>query len=466
MLDLFKHKNNVALLTEDSSLFLSYQDLLDFSSEIREVIPSRSFGIILCSNSIGAIAAYVSCLQNRVVPLLLPSDISVDLLNNYVSIYRPSFLWMPDKLSIYDNLQIQFHKYGYVLKKLNRFSSDSNTPELYKELALLLTTSGSTGSPKLVRLSYLNIQSNALSISEYLELTSAERPITSLPMHYSYGLSVINSHLLVGATILLTDRSIFDRAFWSFLKTQNATSISGVPYMYEMLDKLRFFRMDLPYLKTLTQAGGKLSKDLQLKFAEYASKENKKFFVMYGQSEATARISFLPYNRCLEKVGSVGIAVPGGRVRIVDENHDNSSVGELVYRGENVSLGYASNYEDLSKGDDNHGELFTGDIARIDDEGYIYVVGRKKRFLKIFGNRVNLDEIESLIKTQFSGIECACTGKDDQMLIYLTDKTYCDDIKSFIAKITRLNFSAFNIILTDKIPVSESGKILYSMLGV
>ena len=272
MLDLFKHKNNVALLTEDSSLCLSYQDLLDFSSEIREVIPSRSFGIILCSNSIGAIAAYVSCLQNRVVPLLLPSDISVDLLNNYVSIYRPSFLWMPDKLSIYDNLQIQFHKYGYVLKKLNRFSSDSNTPELYKELALLLTTSGSTGSPKLVRLSYLNIQSNALSISEYLELTSAERPITSLPMHYSYGLSVINSHLLVGATILLTDRSILDRAFWSFLKTQNATSISGVPYMYEMLDKLRFFRMDLPYLKTLTQAGGKLSKDLQLKFAEYASK--------------------------------------------------------------------------------------------------------------------------------------------------------------------------------------------------
>ena len=464
MWDLLKHKNKIAFLTDDSTQNISYQGLVDFSHEFSKKVCPRALGIILCSNTIGSVAGYISCIQNRIVPLLLPSDISLDLLQNFISIYKPSFLWIPDNIAIYENALIKFKQFGYTLKGLSQ-----NENNLYKDLALLLTTSGSTGSPKLVRLSYANVKSNAVSISKYLNLNSEERPITTLPMNYSYGLSVINSHLEVGATILLTNKSIFDRGFWSFLKGEKATSIAGVPYTYEMLERLRFLRMELPYLKTLTQAGGKLSESLHLKFADYASKTGKKFFVMYGQSEATARISYLPYERCLEKVGSVGIAIPGGNVKIqIDEistENTKTRSGELVYTGDNVSLGYATSLKDLEKGDDNKGILHTGDIARLDNDGYIYIIGRKKRFLKVFGNRVNLDEIECLIKSRFNDIECACTGTDDLLKIYLTDQKFSDEVKYYLADITKLNFSAFNVIIIDKIPSSDSGKTLYSLLS-
>jgi long-chain acyl-CoA synthetase len=163
-----------------------------------------------------------------------------------------------EKVADLPSNKIVFEAFGYVLVRLEEKLSFP----LHDELALLFTTSGSTGSPKLVRISYENINSNAEAIAEYLSLSENERPITVLPMNYSYGLSIINSHLVKGATILLTARSIMEKEFWAFLKKEKATSFSGVPYTYEMLYKLRFFRMELPFLRTLTQAGGKLNEDL------------------------------------------------------------------------------------------------------------------------------------------------------------------------------------------------------------
>jgi acyl-coenzyme A synthetase/AMP-(fatty) acid ligase len=336
------------------------------------------------------------------------------------------------------------------------------------ELALLLTTSGSTGSPKFVRQSYKNIRANTKSIVQYLEIDESERPITTLPMSYTYGLSIINSHLWMGASIILTQKTLMRKEFWRQFEDFGATSFGGVPYVYEMLDKLRFFRMELPLLRTMTQAGGKLSPELHKKFAEYAKANGKRFVVMYGHTEATARMSYLPYEKSLEKCGSVGIAVPGGEFSLIDidgnEIAGSEVAGELVYKGDNVMLGYAESGDDLIKGDENGGILVTGDMAKRDADGYYCIVGRKKRFLKIFGSRVNLDETERILRAAFPDCDCACTGVDDKMTVCITDDTAKAGILQYLAEKTGLNRLAFDFIVINRIPRNEAGKILYSEL--
>lgn len=332
----------------------------------------------------------------------------------------------------------------------------------------MLTTSGSTGSPKFVRQSYANVKSNAESIVKYLELDDTEKPISTLPMNYTYGLSIINSHLLVGATLLLTDKGLMQKEFWSFFKENEATSFGGVPYTYEMLDKLRFFRMKLPTLKYMTQAGGKLIPELHKKFAEYAAENGKKFIVMYGQCEATARMGYLPADKSQQKCGSMGIAIPGGKFHLIDVDGNDITqpfvTGELVYEGPNVTLGYAECGEDLSKQDERNGILQTGDMAQVDNDGFYYIVGRKKRFLKIYGNRVNLDEIDRLIKAKFGNLEVASTGVDDHMYIFVDEDKYADAVVSFVVEKTGLNPAAFQAIVIDEIPKNDSGKTLYKEL--
>ena len=386
-----------------------------------------------------------------------------ELLEKLISIYNPEYLWLPNEdISKFPDEEVICSVFDYSLLKLKNRSKF----QLNNDLALLLATSGSTGSPKLVMLTYENIKSNALSIIEYLSIDKNERPITTLPMSYSFGLSILNSHLYSGATILLTNRTLFEKEFWSFLKAQKATSLSGVPYTFEILKKLRFFRMNLPSLTTLTQAGGKMNNDLNKEFAEFCLSTNKRLFVMYGQTEATARMSYLPHEQSLSKLGSMGIAIPGGQFGLINDNGqniiENNVVGELVYKGRNVSLGYAECGIDLSKADENKGVLVTGDMAKRDDDGFYYIVGRKKRFIKIFGNRVNLDETERLIKNIVS--DCACVGDDDLMNIYISDETRIDEVRNFISSKTRIHHSAFSVRFIDAIPKNSSGKTIYSSL--
>lgn len=298
-------------------------------------------------------------------------------------------------------------------------------------------------------------------------MDETERPITTLPMNYVYGLSIINSHFLVGATLLLTDKGLTQKEFWNFFKEQEATSFGGVPYTYEMLDRLRFYRMKLPSLRTMTQAGGKIVPELHEKFARYAQEQCKNFVVMYGAAEATARMGYLPPEKAVEKRGSMGIPIPGGVFHLIgaegQEIIEPLTTGELVYEGKNVTLGYAEYGEDLARGDERYGRLETGDMAQFDEDGYYYIVGRKKRFLKIYGNRVNLDEVDRLIKGEY-GIEVASSGVDDHMYIFVTDEKYAESVRKFVIGKTKLNPSAFKMIVIDEIPKNDSGKTLYKEL--
>lgn len=460
-------------IIEESGRSITYEQLDSFCKEMGTIVSARTLVFLFCENSIDAIKGYVAFLQNEIVPLLLDVHMEMELRENLISIYEPEYLYLPNFMereikADYPEIQIVLREETYFLGKL----INNHKVEMNQNLALLLTTSGSTGSPKLVRQSYDNIQVNAESIAEYLKIKAEDRPITTLPMNYTYGLSIINSHLLKGATILATNTTLVQRKFWLFFKEKRATTFGGVPYTYEILKKIKFMDMDLPSLEYMTQAGGKLLPNLHKEFAEYAVRKEKKFIVMYGQCEATARMAYLPAEKSLDKYGSMGIAIPKGRLELIDVNGniitEPETVGELVYYGPNVTLGYALEKADLKKGDERRGRLETGDMAKRDADGYYFIVGRKKRFLKIYGNRINLDEAERMIKQFFGNVECACTGEDDRMCIYVkdSDEILNKNVQKFMAERTGLNPKAFEVYAIDEIPKNEAGKVLYTKLQI
>ncbi len=464
MWNLDKYIDYSALITENGEI-ISYSQLSDYCRLLTKNIKTRCLVFNLCRNEIGSLVGYVGFLNSRIVPLMLKADLDNELLQELIKTYKPDYFNVPSDIAVnFSDCKVIYENLNYSLLKT---PYDKVYP-LNEDLALLLTTSGSTGSPKLVRQSYKNIEANTKSIVEYLELNATERAITTLPMNYTYGISILNTHLAVGASIILTEKGLMQKEFWQQLKDYEATSFGGVPYTYEMLNKLRFTRMKLPSLRYVTQAGGKLSPELHEVFAKWAIESEKKFIVMYGQTEATARMSYLPANKALEKYGSMGIAIPGGKFSLIaadgSEITEPDTVGELVYYGDNVTLGYAECGEDLVKGDERNGRLETGDMAKFDKDGFFYIVGRKKRFLKIFGNRVNLDETERLLKTRFTEFECACSGVDDKMSVFITDEKAKNAVMSFLTEKLKFNSSAFMIVYIPTIPRNESGKILYKDL--
>ncbi len=449
------------LFEDDCGRTATYETWYAHADELGGIVPSRSLAAIVCRNTIGSALSYLCCLQRRVVPLLLDEAMDDELKQSLLAAYRPEFIFCPHGT---ENGEPLYSLYDYDVYRHN-----DTSPALYEDLGLLLTTSGSTGSPKLVRLSYDNLQSNAASIAQYLELTAVDRPVSSLPMHYTFGLSVINSHVLCGAAECLTTATVFDAAFWQFCKEKRVTSIAGVPFTYECLRRLKFTKMDLPDLTLMIQAGGKLSKKLQKEFGQYAAATGKRFVVMYGQTEATARMSYLPPADCLRKIGSIGIAIPGGSFCILDDDHaeltEPNAIGELCYDGPNVSLGYAYSADDLQLGDERHGRLFTGDLAYCDEDGFYYIAGRKKRFVKIMGKRVNMDEVEQLFKNAFADRDFACTGGDDDLIVFTTaPETSLSALEDFLVAKTSLHPSCFTIRTVAAIPKNSSGKTQYTDL--
>lgn len=462
MFDLLQFKNNVAVIT-DRGESLTYGQLAEEVELMAAAFPRKGLVFTLCENLLGSFVGYVACMNKRIPQVLLDGSKDLELVQRLIGIYQPEYIWTPtDRVQEFSEGFKVVYKYATYSLLETGFPTQIINPELL----LCLTTSGSTGSPKLVRLSERNLQSNAESIAEYLHINENERPVTSLPMYYSYGMSVINSHLITGATILLTDKAVMQREFWSFIKEQKATSIAGVPYTYEMLKRLRFFRMDLPELKTMIQAGGKLNADYVKEYVDFAKQNGKEFIVMYGQTEAAPRMSYLPFDKAVEKNASIGIAIPGGELSVVDADgkviEEPDVDGELLYKGENVCLGYAEVREDLMKGDENHGVLHTGDIARHDADGYFYITGRMKRFVKVWGNRTNLDATEQLVKAITPN--CACAGVDDLITVFVTEEGLEEKIKTLLVEKTGFNPRAFAVKKIDAIPVKTSGKIDYPAL--
>ena len=453
--------------TKDGSTIM-YREL-DLAADllVRNVFQKEKILLFLfCNNRPQDIIAYVAALRAGHAVLLLESKMDVTLRDNLISIYQPELIVEADPAGSGFRGYNLCHSENGICVYADGGTANAEKP--FADLGVLLSTSGTTGSPKLVRLAYKNVQANASSIAEYLSITSGERAITSLPMSYSYGLSVINSHLLQGAALVCTNESMAQRKFWDLFREYSCTSFAGVPYNYQLLMRIGFELMPLPTLKTMTQAGGRLSEEFKKYFIQYASKKNVRFVVMYGQTEATARISYVPAERVADKIKSMGISIPGGKLSLRNygvEILQSNIEGELIYEVANVMLGYAESRSCLAKADELKGILFTGDIAYRDEEGYYYITGRLKRFLKIFGLRLNLDDIEKFIENRFSCL-VACTGNDDNLVILLESShaAVADDLRNSIIETYRIHGSVVKVKCVLEIPVTSSGKKDYAKI--
>lgn len=458
-LDLENHpKNNIAIV-DDSKEAVSFAELIERSNRFFDFIKKRTLIFILADNSVESFVAYYSCLNNQVVPLLLNYRIDSGLLKILIETYHPEFLFLPK--SRMDELE------GVFVKDFKEFVLvKSKYPEVPSnhQLALLLPTSGSTGSPKLVRHTLRNLEFSSSSVSQFFSIHSDDAAIAFLPMYYTMGLSVINSHLKAGSKVVLTNLSLTDREFWNTMREEKIAVFTGVPYSYEILEKLRFSRMNLPDLKIITQGGGKLKEDLFDKFTVIAQEKGIKFIPTYGQTEGSARMSFLAHDKVLEKKGSIGKGIPGSYLGVINEfgeeilDRDTIVEGEMIFKGENVTLGYAESKEDFLKGDENNGYLVTGDIVKRDEEGYYFIIGRKKRFLKIFGLRLSLDETEILIKSRFN-VECVCSGSDDELIITTDNPDNQKEIKDFITTKTGLFHGVIQVVYQAEFKRTATGKI-------
>lgn len=455
------NQQHIAAIDSNGNM-LRYADITTLSQQLTQHIAKRALCFLLVENNIGGIAWIMSMLDSRLlVPLILNIKTEDVLYQQLLDTYQPTYICAPTHLSVEG--QTIDTQYDYTLTKV----SDTLVP-LHVDLSHLLPTSGSTGSPKLVRHKYENIEAAGLNISTFFELKQTDRPLMVLPLYYTMGLSIVFSHLRVGATILITGLSMTDPNFWKFLKEQHATSFTGVPYSFQVLNLMRFFRMDLPDMELLTQGGGKMPTDLNRKFAQFCQDNGKRWIATYGQSECTARMAYLPAKWAVEKIGSIGIAVPNGELSLIDTEGNPITTpqteGEMCYCGKNVTMGYARKLTDLTLGDENNGYIRTGDLAYFDEDGCYYIVGRMGRFLKLFGMRVGLDECEQIVQSE-CGVECACVGTDEKMLVYITNAAQQSKVKDTLVQKTHIVATSFEIRIIASIPKNEAGKKLYSKLN-
>tara|TARA_B110000196_G_scaffold318845_1_gene335167 strand:- start:247 stop:1668 length:1422 start_codon:yes stop_codon:yes gene_type:complete len=467
--NLAKYGKRIAII-EDNYNKISYSKLIKESDFISSHIKNRSLILILATNQSECLFGYVGFLRNNHVVMFIDNYISDTNLDKLIDSYHPDFIFIEKSKKYLSKKKLN------VILELNKYVLVKNDhlfkKKIHKDLSILLATSGSTGNPKFVRISKKNILLNTISISNFLKINENHKAITTLPMNYTYGLSIINTHIYSGAKIILTDEKIVSKIFWDLLRNTKVTSFGGVPFIYEVLYKLKVEKLNLKYIKYFTQAGGKLSNDLIIKFAEYCKKHKKKFYIMYGQTEATARMSFLPFKYILRKIGSIGKPIKNCKFEIVDKRNNiidaNNKIGNLLFYGNNVSMGYANNYKDLSKSDCNNGILKTGDLASKDKDGFYYIKGRDNRYAKLYGKRINLDDVENELRNK--GFINACLEKDEILNVHIVNnKSSFDDklkekIMTIIIHFLKINKNIIKIKFINKLPINNYGKTMYKKL--
>jgi acyl-CoA synthetase (AMP-forming)/AMP-acid ligase II len=265
--------------------------------------------------------------------------------------------------------------------------------------------------------------------------------------------------------VVFAPESVVRPSFWDAFRAQACTSFAGVPYTYAMLERVGFRRFDLPSLRTATQAGGRLDPALAQELRRDLGARGARFVVMYGQTEATARIAYVPPERLADKPGSIGVAIPGGRLAVEDDDGRElpaGEVGELVYRGPNVMLGYANGWEDLARGDELGGVLRTGDLGYRDDEGFHFLTGRRSRFAKVYGLRVNLDDVEAAFAGQGA---VAAVGGEERIVVFREQAAAdADAARRDLAERFRLHPRTFEVRDVERLPLTATGKVDYEAL--
>ena len=450
--------SQVCLIDENKTKILYKSIFQDISKKFGN-LEKNSVILTLAENNSVFIKSYFYFLEKEILQIIVNFNINKKFLYNIINLYKPNYIFVNknyefnhDKYEI--NSQIENFKL-FKQKKYQKIKVDKN-------LAILLTTSGSTGSSKFVKLSYTNILNNTKNIIKYLNINKNHRTITTMPPSYSYALSILNTHFYSGASIVINNFSLLERNFWNIIKDLEVTSFGGVPYHYEILKKIKFDKITLPNLKYITQAGGALSEELTKYFLKTCINKNIDFIIMYGQTEASPRISYLPFKIAPNKIGSIGKAIPGGKI-ILKKNKKTDDIGEIVYYGKNVFIGYSKSYKDLTESKKNKIKaLFTGDLGKKDKDGFFYIIGRKDRTIKIAGHRINLDELRDIAKNK--GYDCHFVKKNQKILAFITEENANKEVLTTISSEIKLNKNLFDLKKVKKFPINERGKIDYLKL--
>ncbi|MGW7436727.1 AMP-binding protein [Streptomyces sp. NPDC054849] len=433
------HGDRTAVITAEGQV--SYAQLAArVDRAARRLGRERRLVLLAGANTLDALVVHLAALAAGHPVLLVPGD-HPEAVQSLIDAYDPDVVAHPEDGE-------------WLLDERRAVSAH----DLHPDLALLLSTSGSTGSPKLVRLSHENLQANAESIAQYLGIRDTDRAATTLPLHYCYGLSVVHSHLMRGAALILTDLSVADTCFWELFTAGRGTTFAGVPYTFDLLDRVAFADMELPHLRYITQAGGRLAPDQVQRYAALGRAADWDFFVMYGQTEATARMAYLPPHLAESRPEAAGIAIPGGAFRLHPlPERPEENTGELVYSGPNVMLGYARTPGDLALGRTVH-ELHTGDIARRTPDGLYEILGRSSRFAKILGLRIDPGQIEAMLARH--DVTALCTGDDEALCVVAVGalESEARTIGRLVAKECGLPARAVRVRILPDLPRLPTGK--------
>jgi acyl-CoA synthetase (AMP-forming)/AMP-acid ligase II len=462
-----------AVYDDRNNSWLTREELRAASLDLAKTIASehKRLVFLLCDVNaetiIGLLAAAAAGHATALIDPALPEH----LMTGLVESYQPELILGPsgsaEKLpyAMNDKVTEGSAPFGGAAVEWIARESDPSFPPIDPALQLLLSTSGTTGSQKYVRLSRDAVVANARQIAEVLAIDEQSVGIAHLPLHYSYGLSVVTSHLTSGGAFCLINDSITSASFWSKIGTLGGSHFPGVPFHYVALARLGASLVP-DSVKTFTQAGGALDLRVQTKIREWAMQRDGQFFVMYGQTEASPRMATLQHADHSRKAGSVGVALAGGRFSIVDDSGaplPADAVGTVVYEGPNVMLGYAMSRADLGKGDEMNGRLETGDLGRLDAEGFLYLTGRTKRFAKIAGYRLGLDEIEQEL---FAVCPVACLDLGDKIAVAHEQESETA-LKARVRELAdsyKVPSSSFALRKITQIPRASSGKIDYARL--
>ncbi len=407
---------------ETLTFFDLKQQVMNLARSLQLKYGSGNKIVLLSPNSNFFIVSYLAIMKSGNVVLPLNPATETGQLQYIKEQAGVKLAFVPKLLKA--RIKVPFHTIwceDEVKQLSNEKSDEDDIPEADFDpntLAQIIYTSGSTAMPKGVMISHKNIIANTSSIIDYLKLGSNDIMEVVLPFFYCYGLSLLHTHLRVKGKIVLNNNFIFLGSVFRDLEKYKCTGFAGVPSHFQILLRKSdtFAKTAFPHLRYVTQAGGKLHTVFIEEFRRV--QPQTKFIVMYGQTEATARLSYLPSERLDDKLGSLGKGIPGVELKVVDKDGHPTKygeIGEIIAKGDNVMLGYYKDEEATSEAL-RDGWLYTGDLAKVDEDGFIYHAARRKEIIKVGGRRVSPKEIEEVIVTIPGVVDCTITSVHDDVL--------------------------------------------------
>lgn len=447
-MDLFSIKNYKNNIIDDKGVY-NYRNISEQHKKIKSLDLNYGLVMLISSNCFETLLFYIFFFNYKYPQIIIDYKTPEEKILEIIKRYEPKYIVLEKKKYIKNLGKIIFK-----FKKFFLIKTNYKNYKLSKQIGILLSTSGSTGSKKFVKLSYENIKDNTKNIIKYLNLKNKDVCITTMPFAYSYGLSIINTHFKKNCSIVLTEKSIFEKNFWEKYNQYKVTNLNGVPIFYELIKKLGFEKIVSKNLRFLTQAGGNMEKKLTGSLIKFCKNNKLRLIVMYGQTEASPRISYLNPKFLEKKISSIGKAIPGGKINIIKN--------EIVYYGKNIFGGYSNDKKDLHNFKENN-KLRTGDIGYKDKEGFIYITGRKKRITKIYGHRFSLDEIENKVFEDLK-IKIACVELNNKIKVFLKKEGDKRTVNSYLKKNLNISDKFFKLIIIQNFPLNLNKKINYKTL--